>query len=87
MNPKAIDYAPTRHYIQHQRVKTPHLSRIVVTASDFAPDSYRLANSMREPLRSAQNWRRVGFFIVLGTATASCVGLYWLIGRLAGIVR
>ncbi len=70
-----IDYAPTRHYLQSQRVPT-----------SYATDTWLARNSLKGGIDSAQNWRLAGLLICLATAAASCVGLYWLIGRLMGIV-
>ncbi len=71
-----IDYAPTRHYIQHQKV----------SPRQYASDTWIARSSLKGGIDSAQNWRLAGLLICLATAAASCVGLYFLIGRLAGIV-
>jgi hypothetical protein len=82
MNPKTIDYAPTKHYCQHQRIRTDNLSRIILKASDFAPDSFNERDSLLSaPIKL--NWPVLlgwGFGIVFGLT------FYYVIGRLLGIV-
>lgn len=78
MSTKFDDWEPTKHYIQHQRIRTDNLSRIIVKASDFAPDSF----NERDSLLSRINWP-----VLLGWGGAAVFGIavWYVIGRRLGI--
>ncbi len=71
-----IEYAVTKHYLQRQ----------VISPRQYASDTWIARSSLKGGIDSAQNWRLAGLLICLATAAASCMGLYFLIGRFLGIV-